>query len=329
VNQKRLAVDGEEQARAPVPDTRSLRELREAAEECRACGLWRNGTQTVFGAGPVDADVMFVGEQPGDQEDLAGQPFVGPAGRVLDEALAEAGIDRSRAYVTNAVKHFKWQPRGKRRIHQKPNAAELAACRLWLDAELAVVRPRVLVVLGATAGNRSTRRSPRSSSPPAPLLDPAGARRGGAATGHARLRGRPPRRRPRSRGHLAAEAALDRVAQVPQRLAQWGERRRQQHRSERRGVGGGDLERRRVTALARLAERMGELEAERPAVNAEAPTEPEGVRERDGNAVAGDVEDDIDRLMERRRSGQDVHRFRLASGRDPRSPERERRCARV
>jgi uracil-DNA glycosylase family protein len=151
VNQKRLAVDGEEQARAPVPDTRSLGELREAAEECRACGLWRNGTQTVFGAGPVDADVMFVGEQPGDQEDLAGQPFVGPAGRVLDEALAEAGIDRSRAYVTNAVKHFKWQPRGKRRIHQKPNAAELAACRPWLDAELAVVRPRILVVLGATA----------------------------------------------------------------------------------------------------------------------------------------------------------------------------------
>jgi len=156
VNQERVAVEGKEQVRAPVPHTTSLEELREAAKHCRACDLWRNATQTVFGAGPARADVMFVGEQPGDQEDLAGEPFVGPAGRVLDEALAEVGIDRSRAFVTNAVKHFKFQPRGKRRIHQKPNAAELAACRPWLDAELRAVRPRVLVVLGATAAQASS-----------------------------------------------------------------------------------------------------------------------------------------------------------------------------
>jgi uracil-DNA glycosylase family protein len=151
VDQERLSLDVGEQSGAPVPDSASLRELREAAKGCRACDLWRNATQTVFGAGPAKAEVMFVGEQPGDQEDLAGEPFVGPAGRVFDEALAEAGIDRSRAYVTNAVKHFKFQPRGKRRIHQKPNAAELAACRPWLDAELRAVRPRVLVLLGSTA----------------------------------------------------------------------------------------------------------------------------------------------------------------------------------
>jgi DNA polymerase len=151
VDQERLSLDVGDESRAPVPDSTSLRELREAAKGCRACDLWRNATQTVFGAGPAKAEVMFVGEQPGDQEDLAGEPFVGPAGRVFDEALAEAGIDRGRAYVTNAVKHFKFQPRGKRRIHQKPNAAELAACRPWLDAELRAVRPRVLVLLGSTA----------------------------------------------------------------------------------------------------------------------------------------------------------------------------------
>ncbi|MBW3593553.1 MAG: UdgX family uracil-DNA binding protein [Actinobacteria bacterium] len=125
--------------------------LRDAAAGCTACDLWRTGTQTVFGEGAVASEVMFVGEQPGDQEDLQGRPFVGPAGRVLDEGMVEAGIDRGKAYVTNAVKHFKWEPRGKRRIHQKPNAAEMAACRPWLEAELAVVRPRVLVPLGATA----------------------------------------------------------------------------------------------------------------------------------------------------------------------------------
>jgi uracil-DNA glycosylase family protein len=121
------------------------------AADCRACDLWRNATQTVFGEGPPRAALMLVGEQPGDREDLAGQPFVGPAGRVLDDALAAAGIDREQVYVTNAVKHFKWRARGKRRIHDKPNRAEVAACRPWLDAELAIVQPRVLVLLGATA----------------------------------------------------------------------------------------------------------------------------------------------------------------------------------
>jgi uracil-DNA glycosylase len=129
----------------------SLPALSEASAECRGCHLWELGTQTVFGEGAVGAEVMLVGEQPGDQEDRAGRPFVGPAGRVLDDALEAAGIDRSTTYVTNAVKHFKWQARGKRRIHQKPNAAEMAACRPWLEAELAVVAPRVLVLLGATA----------------------------------------------------------------------------------------------------------------------------------------------------------------------------------
>jgi uracil-DNA glycosylase len=125
--------------------------LAHDAADCRACDLWRNATQTVFGQGPPNAQLMLVGEQPGDREDLAGQPFVGPAGRVLDDALAAAGIDREHVYVTNAVKHFKWRARGKRRIHDKPNRAEVAACRHWLDGELAIVEPRVLVLLGATA----------------------------------------------------------------------------------------------------------------------------------------------------------------------------------
>ena len=142
-----------------VPPRPTLSRLREAAAGCRACPLWETGTQTVFGAGRARAAVMFVGEQPGDQEDKAGQPFVGPAGRVLDEALERAGIDRGAAYVTNAVKHFKWEARGKRRIHAKPSWSELAACRPWLDAELAVVRPRVLVCLGATAAQSLLGRS--------------------------------------------------------------------------------------------------------------------------------------------------------------------------
>ena len=132
-----------------MPD--SLVTLREAAAGCRACPLWKVGTQTVFGEGPEKADLMFVGEQPGDREDREGRPFVGPAGRLLDEALEDAGIDRSRVYVTNAVKHFKWTARGKRRIHAKPNWSEVSACRPWLDSELEVVRPDVLVCLGATA----------------------------------------------------------------------------------------------------------------------------------------------------------------------------------
>jgi len=129
----------------------SLKALREEAAGCRACPLWQTGTQTVFGEGSARAEVLLVGEQPGDQEDRAGRPFVGPAGRVLDEALGLAGIDRSETYVTNAVKHFKWTARGKRRIHAKPVWSEIAACRPWLDGELAAVRPRVLVCLGATA----------------------------------------------------------------------------------------------------------------------------------------------------------------------------------
>jgi uracil-DNA glycosylase len=134
-----------------LPERVSLSTLRVAARGCTACPLWRTGTQTVFGEGLKRASLMLVGEQPGDKEDLAGRPFVGPAGRLLDEALAEAGIERAEAYVTNVVKHFKWEPRGKRRIHQKPNWGEIAACRPWLEAELAVVSPLVLVCLGATA----------------------------------------------------------------------------------------------------------------------------------------------------------------------------------
>src|SRR5512133_1479784 len=129
----------------------SLEELRERAAGCTACDLYKTGTQTVFGEGSSGAGGMFVGEQPGDQEDKSGKPFVGPAGKLLDQALEEAGIDRSLAYVTNVVKHFKWKAQGKRRIHQKPNWSEIAACRPWLDAELAVVQPHVLVCLGATA----------------------------------------------------------------------------------------------------------------------------------------------------------------------------------
>jgi uracil-DNA glycosylase len=134
-----------------VPSKPTLAKLRDAAAGCRACPLWENATQTVFGAGSARSVAMFVGEQPGDREDREGAPFVGPAGRLLDEGLALAGIDRRAAYVTNAVKHFKWEPRGTRRIHAKPSWSELAVCRPWLEAELAVVRPRVLVCLGATA----------------------------------------------------------------------------------------------------------------------------------------------------------------------------------
>jgi DNA polymerase len=134
-----------------MPLTRSLPALREAAAGCRGCDLWKRGTQTVFGAGPRRASVMLVGEQPGHDEDLAGAPFVGPAGKLLDRALETAGVDRAQTYVTNVVKHFKWDPKGKRRIHAKPNAVEITACLPWLQAELDIVKPTVLVCLGATA----------------------------------------------------------------------------------------------------------------------------------------------------------------------------------
>ena len=137
---------------APVPDTSSLNEVREAARDCTACHLYKRATQTVFGEGPKRAPIMLVGEQPGDYEDVAGKPFVGPAGKILDRALAEAGINRDEVYVTNAVKHFKWEPRGKRRIHQKPNSREIAACRPWMEAEMRLVKPKLVICLGSTAG---------------------------------------------------------------------------------------------------------------------------------------------------------------------------------
>ncbi len=140
-----------ESAELLIPTHPTLTALQKAAKNCHACYLWQRGTQTVFGEGEVNSKVIFVGEQPGDKEDVEGKPFVGPAGGLLDKALVEAGIDRTKVYVTNAVKHFKWEPRGKRRIHKKPNATEIAACRPWLDAEIALLKPRVVVCLGATA----------------------------------------------------------------------------------------------------------------------------------------------------------------------------------
>jgi len=133
------------------PERKSLKAFREAAADCKACDLWERGTQTVFGEGARHAEVVFVGEQPGNEEDLAGKPFVGPAGRLLDDALIEAGIDRTQTYVTNVVKHFKWEPRGKRRIHKKPNTREIVACRPWLEAEISLLKPTIIVCLGATA----------------------------------------------------------------------------------------------------------------------------------------------------------------------------------
>jgi uracil-DNA glycosylase len=158
-------------AAAYVPDRLSLSGLREAAAGCKACDLWQTGTQTVFGEGAKKSEVMLVGEQPGDYEDREGRPFVGPAGQLLDRALEEAGIDRGLAYVTNVVKHFKWQARGKRRIHQKPNWAEMTACRPWLEAELQVVKPNVLVCLGATAAQALLGRDFRVSRQRGELVD--------------------------------------------------------------------------------------------------------------------------------------------------------------
>jgi uracil-DNA glycosylase len=173
MSQKSLFETGETAgtAAAFLPDSPTLPKLRDAAAGCRACDLYKTGTQTVFGEGTKTAEVMFVGEQPGDQEDLEGRPFVGPAGKLLDRAMEEAGIDRSLAYVTNVVKHFKWVARGKRRIHQKPSWAEMTACRPWLDAEIAVVQPRVLVCLGATAAQALLGRQFRVTKQRGQLID--------------------------------------------------------------------------------------------------------------------------------------------------------------
>jgi DNA polymerase len=166
-----LQIDGDSTAAALIPPRPSLKKLREAAAGCKACPLWESGTQTVFGEGGAHADVVFVGEQPGDREDNEGHPFVGPAGKLLDKALDEVEIDRSQVYVTNVVKHFKWKPQGKRRIHQKPNWREIAACRPWLDAEVAVLKPRVLVCLGATAAQALLGRDFRVSRQRGELVD--------------------------------------------------------------------------------------------------------------------------------------------------------------
>jgi len=169
----------EEGTAAPlIPPKPTVKKLQLAAAECKACHLWKIGTQTVFGEGKPTSTVMFVGEQPGNSEDLQGRPFVGPAGNLLDKALDEAGIDRSRVYVTNVVKHFKWEPRGKRRIHKKPNAAEINACRPWLQAEIDVIKPRVIICLGSTAAQAvigpkfrvSTQRASFVDSPLAPFV---------------------------------------------------------------------------------------------------------------------------------------------------------------
>lgn len=148
---KRTSDGPDDPAQKKILSTPTLQGLAKISKNCKACDLWKRGTQTVFGEGQRDAKVMFVGEVPGDQEDLVGKPFVGPAGNLLDKAFYETGIDRSKIYVTNAVKHFNWEPRGKRRIHKKPSSTEIAACRPWLDAEIDRLKPQVIVCLGATA----------------------------------------------------------------------------------------------------------------------------------------------------------------------------------
>jgi len=171
MSQLQLDGNGNGSPASLIPERPTLDGLREAAAGCKACPLWENATQTVFGEGAAEAGVVFVGEQPGDREDIEGRPFVGPAGKLFDEALVEARIDRSQVYVTNVVKHFKWKPQGKRRIHQKPNWREIAACRPWLDAELAILKPRVLVCLGATAAQALLGRDFRVSRQRGELVD--------------------------------------------------------------------------------------------------------------------------------------------------------------
>jgi len=200
-------------------NARTLASLRRAVHDCRGCDLWRNATQAVFGEGRAQAPVMLVGEQPGDKEDVAGHPFVGPAGRVLDEALEAAGIAREDVYVTNAVKHFKWKARGKRRIHDKPNAAEIAACRPWLDGELALVAPRVLVPLGATAAQALLGRSFRVTQHRGEPIEGTGLAEYVGATVHPSSGLRAPDDEARRQGRLELAADLAVVRELLQRVA--------------------------------------------------------------------------------------------------------------
>jgi len=200
-------------------NARTLASLRRAVHDCRGCDLWRNATQAVFGEGRAQAPVMLVGEQPGDKEDVAGHPFVGPAGRVLDEALEAAGIAREDVYVTNAVKHFKWKARGKRRIHDKPNAAEIAACRPWLDGELALVAPRVLVPLGATAAQALLGRSFRVTQHRGEPIEGTGLAEYVVATVHPSSVLRAPDDEARRQGRLELAADLAVVRELLQRVA--------------------------------------------------------------------------------------------------------------
>ena len=201
----------DESAAPLVPPRPSLRKLREVAAGCKACPLWKTGTQTVFGEGSPKARVMFVGEQPGDQEDRVGKPFVGPAGRLFDRALEAAGIDRSVAYVTNVVKHFKWQARGKRRIHQKPNREEIDACRPLLDAELRRVEPRAIVCLGATAAQSLINRSFRVTQQHG-VLQPSSLGPPIAATVHPSSVLRAPNSESRHAAYAGLVADLERIA---------------------------------------------------------------------------------------------------------------------
>ena len=196
---------------ALVLDHPSLDAARDGVDGCRACDLWARATQGVFGTGRTTARLMLVGEQPGDREDLAGEPFVGPAGRMLDEALAEAGIDREDAFVTNVVKHFKWKPSGKKRLHDKPNREQVKACRPWLDLELELVRPEVMVLLGATAAQAVLGSAFRVTVDHGRLLEPewpGGPRRLATLHPSAILRARTPEDRTEMRRTLVADLAV-------------------------------------------------------------------------------------------------------------------------
>jgi uracil-DNA glycosylase len=204
-------------ARGPADQAADLDELRAAAAGCRACDLWEHATQTVCGEGLRQAEVMLVGEQPGDAEDREGRPFVGPAGRLLDRALADAGIDRDRAYVTNVVKHFKWTARGKVRLHKKPNAEEIRACRPWLDAEVRLVRPRVLVCLGATAAQALLGAGFKVTRQRGELLASSGLAELATATVHPSSVLRAPDEQARKRAYEELVADLTRVAEALRR----------------------------------------------------------------------------------------------------------------